>query len=267
MQPRWEKCTADNDAPDWCACCGDESTSTVPAIPTTQGGRTLDITMIPGDVVHGYQHINIFWNGHHGERCFMLIHGLRHGNRQAGRMLLRTGKNAHRCARFGWHIRRPGAHILARTGRANSITSALGVAIRPLEVRTLEGHANGGDASKRRLPLGLGDQIRQTLEQLDESRIVNIYTDDLRGQTRRRAAAVVLRKPMPGNLVSGANEAGSNSGSEPVYWNKFTRPQASDIRSLSSLARRLPTGYEDRMTHSTNALIAQPRAPAFLTDL
>src|SRR3546814_19849652 len=43
------------------------------------------------DVVHGYQHLS-FWNGHHGERCFLPIHIYDTATGRPVAMLLRTGK-------------------------------------------------------------------------------------------------------------------------------------------------------------------------------
>ena len=43
------------------------------------------------DVVHGYQQLS-FWNGHHGERCFLPIHFYDTATGRSVAMLLRTGK-------------------------------------------------------------------------------------------------------------------------------------------------------------------------------
>jgi hypothetical protein len=43
------------------------------------------------DVVHGYHQLS-FWNGHHGERCFLPIHIYDTATGRSVAMLLRTGK-------------------------------------------------------------------------------------------------------------------------------------------------------------------------------
>lgn len=73
------------------------------------------------DVVHGYQQLS-FWNGHHGERCFMPIHVYDTATGRPVAMLLRTGKTptgaevAGHIRRLVRHIRRhwPATHITLR---------------------------------------------------------------------------------------------------------------------------------------------------------
>ncbi len=73
------------------------------------------------DVVHGYQQLS-FWNGHHGERCFLPIHVYDTATGRPVAMLLRTGKTpsgaeaAGHLRRLVRHIRRhwPDTHITIR---------------------------------------------------------------------------------------------------------------------------------------------------------
>lgn len=73
------------------------------------------------DVVHGYQQLS-FWNGHHGERCFLPIHVYDTATGRPVAMLLRTGKTptgreaAGHIRRLVRHIRRhwPQTHITIR---------------------------------------------------------------------------------------------------------------------------------------------------------
>jgi hypothetical protein len=73
------------------------------------------------DVVHGGQQLS-FWNGHHGERCFMPIHVYDTATGRPVAMLLRTGKTptgvevAGHIRRLVRHIRRhwPATHITLR---------------------------------------------------------------------------------------------------------------------------------------------------------
>src|SRR3546814_6376985 len=58
----------------------------------------------PCDVVHGYQQLS-FWNGHHGERCFLPIHIYDTATGRPVAMLLRTGKTPSGKEAAG-HIRR-----------------------------------------------------------------------------------------------------------------------------------------------------------------
>jgi hypothetical protein len=61
------------------------------------------------DVVHGYQQLS-FWNGHHGERCFLPIHVYDTATGRPVAMLLRTGKTLSGAEAAG-HIRRLIRHI------------------------------------------------------------------------------------------------------------------------------------------------------------
>jgi hypothetical protein len=61
------------------------------------------------DVVHGYQQLS-FWNGHHGERCFLPIHVYDTATGRPVVMLLRTGKTPSGTEAAG-HIRRLVRHI------------------------------------------------------------------------------------------------------------------------------------------------------------
>jgi len=76
-----------------------------PAPPTAV---TLDIDDTC-DVVHGYQQLS-FWNGHHGERCFLPIHVYDTATGRPVAMLLRTGKTPSGTEAAG-HIRRLVRHI------------------------------------------------------------------------------------------------------------------------------------------------------------
>ncbi|EPR14869.1 hypothetical protein M527_27200 [Sphingobium indicum IP26] len=88
-----------------------------PAPPTAV---TLDIDDTC-DVVHGYQQLS-FWNGHHGERCFLPIHIYDTATGRPVAMLLRTGKTpsgkeaAGHIRRLVRHLRRnwPDTHITIR---------------------------------------------------------------------------------------------------------------------------------------------------------
>lgn len=64
---------------------------------------TLDIDDTV-DVVHGYQQLS-FWNGHHGERCFLPIHVYDTATGRPVAMLLRTGKTPSGREAAG-HVRR-----------------------------------------------------------------------------------------------------------------------------------------------------------------
>ncbi|QJU60428.1 IS1380 family transposase [Sphingomonas sp. AP4-R1] len=81
---------------------------------------TLDIDDTV-DVVHGTQQLS-FWNGHHGERCFLPIHVYDTATGRPVAMLLRTGKTPSG-AEIAGHIRRlvrrirrhwPDTHIILR---------------------------------------------------------------------------------------------------------------------------------------------------------
>ncbi|MDE2623641.1 MAG: IS1380 family transposase [Betaproteobacteria bacterium] len=76
-----------------------------PAVPAAV---TLDIDDTC-DVVHGYQQLS-FWNGHHGERCFLPIHVYDTATGRPVAMLLRTGKTPSGAEAAG-HIRRMIRHI------------------------------------------------------------------------------------------------------------------------------------------------------------
>lgn len=76
--------------------------------PTPPAAVTLDIDDTC-DVVHGYQQLS-FWNGHHGERCFLPIHVYDTATGRPVAMLLRTGK-APSGAEAAGHIRRLFRHI------------------------------------------------------------------------------------------------------------------------------------------------------------
>ncbi|SDS59161.1 IS1380 family transposase [Erythrobacter sp. HL-111] len=88
--------------------------------PTPPAAVTLDIDDTC-DVVHGYQQLS-FWNGHHGERCFLPIHVYDTATGRPVAMLLRTGKTpsgkeaAGHIRRLVRHLRRhwPDTHITIR---------------------------------------------------------------------------------------------------------------------------------------------------------
>lgn len=88
--------------------------------PVAPKAVTLDIDDTC-DVVHGYQQLS-FWNGHHGERCFLPIHVYDTATGRPVAMLLRTGKTpsgveaAGHIRRLVHHIRRhwPTTHITVR---------------------------------------------------------------------------------------------------------------------------------------------------------
>lgn len=61
------------------------------------------------DVVHGYQQLS-FWNGHHGERCFLPIHVYDTATGRPVAMMLRTGKTPSGTEAAG-HIRRLVRHL------------------------------------------------------------------------------------------------------------------------------------------------------------
>jgi hypothetical protein len=61
------------------------------------------------DVVHGYQQLS-FWNGHHGERCFLPVHVYDTATGRPVAMLLRTGKTPSGAEAAG-HIRRLVRHL------------------------------------------------------------------------------------------------------------------------------------------------------------
>jgi hypothetical protein len=79
--------------------------------PAPPAAVTLDIDDTC-DVVHGYQQLS-FWNGHHGERCFLPIHVYDTASGRPVAMLLRTGKTPSGAEGAG-HIRRLVRRQLAR---------------------------------------------------------------------------------------------------------------------------------------------------------
>ena len=76
--------------------------------PAPPAAVTLDIDDTC-DVVHGYQQLS-FWNGHHGERCFLPVHVYDTATGRPVAMLLRTGKTPSGAEAAG-HIRRLVRHI------------------------------------------------------------------------------------------------------------------------------------------------------------
>jgi hypothetical protein len=76
--------------------------------PVPPSAVTLDIDDTC-DVAHGYQQLS-FWNGHHGERCFLPIHVYDTATGRPVAMLLRTGKTPSGAEAAG-HIRRLVRHI------------------------------------------------------------------------------------------------------------------------------------------------------------
>lgn len=76
--------------------------------PSPPQAVTLDIDDTC-DVVHGYQQLS-FWNGHHGERCFLPIHVYDTATGRPVAMLLRTGKTPSGQEAAG-HIRRLVRHL------------------------------------------------------------------------------------------------------------------------------------------------------------
>src|SRR3546814_2308150 len=66
---RWENAPTTRELASMMAAMIDIYCASYPAPPTAV---TLDIDDTC-DVVHGYQQLS-FWNGHHGERCFLPIH-------------------------------------------------------------------------------------------------------------------------------------------------------------------------------------------------
>lgn len=76
--------------------------------PAAPEAVTLDIDDTC-DVAHGYQQLS-FWNGHHGERCFLPIHVYDTATGRPVAMLLRTGKTPSGEEAAG-HIRRLVRHI------------------------------------------------------------------------------------------------------------------------------------------------------------
>jgi hypothetical protein len=103
---RWENAPTTRELASMMAAMIDIYCASYPAPPTAV---TLDIDDTC-DVVHGYQQLS-FWNGHHGERCFLPIHIYDTATGRPVAMLLRTGKTPSGKEAAG-HIRRLVRHIL-----------------------------------------------------------------------------------------------------------------------------------------------------------
>jgi len=84
--------------------------------PSPPEAVTLDIDDTC-DVVHGYQQLS-FWNGHHGERCFLPIHVYDTATGRPVAMLLRTGKTPSGQEAAG-HIRRLIRHLRRHWGETH----------------------------------------------------------------------------------------------------------------------------------------------------
>ena len=84
---RWENAPTTRELARMMAAMIDIYCASYPAPPKAV---TLDIDDTC-DVVHGYQQLS-FWNGHHGERCFLPIHVYDTATGRPVAMLLRTGK-------------------------------------------------------------------------------------------------------------------------------------------------------------------------------
>ena len=114
---RWENAPTTRELASMMAAMIDIYCASYPAPPTAV---TLDIDDTC-DVVHGYQQLS-FWNGHHGERCFLPIHIYDTATGRPVAMLLRTGKTpsgkeaAGHIRRLVRHLRRnwPDTHITIR---------------------------------------------------------------------------------------------------------------------------------------------------------
>jgi hypothetical protein len=102
---RWENATTTRELAKLMAVMVDIYCASYPAPPKAV---TLDIDDTC-DVVHGYQQLS-FWNGHHGERCFLPIHVYDTATGRPVAMLLRTGKTPSGAEAAG-HIRRLVRHI------------------------------------------------------------------------------------------------------------------------------------------------------------
>src|SRR3546814_3108270 len=122
---RWENAPTTRELASMMAAMIDIYCASYPAPPTAV---TLDIDDTC-DVVHGYQQLS-FWNGHHGERCFLPIHIYDTATGRPVAMLLRTGtppsgtEAAGHIRRLVRHLRRtwPDTHITIRgaePGRAS----------------------------------------------------------------------------------------------------------------------------------------------------
>ena len=103
---RWENAPTTRELAKLMAAMVDIYCASYPAPPKAV---TLDIDDTC-DVVHGYQQLS-FWNGHHGERCFLPIHVYDTATGRPVAMLLRTGKTPSGAEAAG-HIRRLVRHIL-----------------------------------------------------------------------------------------------------------------------------------------------------------
>ncbi len=102
---RWENAPTTRELTRMMAAMIDVYCTSYPAPPAAV---TLDIDDTC-DVVHGYQQLS-FWNGHHGERCFLPIHVYDTATGRPVAMLLRTGKTPSGAEAAG-HIRRLVRHI------------------------------------------------------------------------------------------------------------------------------------------------------------
>jgi hypothetical protein len=102
---RWENAPTTRELARMMAAMIDIYCASYPAPPAAV---TLDIDDTC-DVVHGYQQLS-FWNGHHGERCFLPIHVYDTATGRPVAMLLRTGKTPSGAEAAG-HIRRLVRHI------------------------------------------------------------------------------------------------------------------------------------------------------------
>lgn len=102
---RWENVTTTRELAKMMAAMIDIYCVSYPAPPAEV---TLDIDDAC-DVVHSYQQLS-FWNGHHGERCFLPIHVYDTATGRPVAMLLRTGKTPS-CKEASGHIRRLARHL------------------------------------------------------------------------------------------------------------------------------------------------------------
>jgi len=114
---RWENAPTTRELAKMLAAMIDMYCASYPAPPAAVT-RDIDDTC---DVVHGYQQLS-FWNGYHGERCFLPIHVYDTATGRPVAMLLRTGKTpsgkeaAGHIRRLVRHLRRhwPDTHITIR---------------------------------------------------------------------------------------------------------------------------------------------------------
>lgn len=102
---RWENAPTTRELARMMAAMIDIYCSSYPAPPKAV---TLDIDDTC-DVVHGYQQLS-FWNGHHGERCFLPVHVYDTATGRPVAMLLRSGKTPSGAEAAG-HIRRLVRHL------------------------------------------------------------------------------------------------------------------------------------------------------------